>query len=68
MSESERPHFRRSVRSLAMIVWSDSAGMMDLKPVNAALMELLDAEVPEVRSRRPLWDLKHPEAPDWMQA
>ncbi|HEX5228638.1 MAG TPA: cytochrome c oxidase subunit I [Bryobacteraceae bacterium] len=23
------------------------------------------AEVPEVRSRRPLWDLKHPEAPDW---
>ena len=25
------------------------------------------AEIPEVRSRRPLWDLKHPEAPDWMQ-
>lgn len=22
-------------------------------------------EVPEVRSRRPLWDLKHPEDPDW---
>jgi cytochrome c oxidase subunit I len=23
------------------------------------------AEVPAVRSRRPLWDLKHPEDPDW---
>ena len=23
------------------------------------------AEVPSVRSRRPLWDLKHPEDPDW---
>jgi cytochrome c oxidase subunit 1 len=23
-------------------------------------------EIPEVRSRRPLWDQKHPEAPDWM--
>ncbi len=23
-------------------------------------------EIPTVRSRRPLWDLKHPEAPDWM--
>jgi len=23
------------------------------------------AEIPEVRSRRPLWDLKHPEDPDW---
>jgi cytochrome c oxidase subunit 1 len=23
------------------------------------------AEIPEVRSRRPLWDRKHPEAPDW---
>jgi len=23
------------------------------------------AEIPQVRSRRPLWDLKHPEAPDW---
>jgi cytochrome c oxidase subunit 1 len=23
------------------------------------------AQIPEVRSRRPLWDLKHPEAPDW---
>jgi cytochrome c oxidase subunit I len=23
------------------------------------------ATIPEVRSRRPLWDLKHPEAPDW---
>jgi len=23
------------------------------------------ASVPEVRSRRPLWDLKHPEDPDW---
>lgn len=23
------------------------------------------AKVPEVRSRRPLWDLKHPEDPDW---
>lgn len=23
------------------------------------------ATVPEVRSRRPLWDLKHPEDPDW---
>ena len=22
-------------------------------------------EIPVVRSRRPLWDLKHPEAPDW---
>jgi cytochrome c oxidase subunit 1 len=22
-------------------------------------------EEPEVRSRRPLWDLKHPEDPDW---
>ena len=22
-------------------------------------------EIPEVRSRRPLWDLKHPEDPDW---
>ena len=21
--------------------------------------------IPEVRSRRPLWDLKHPEDPDW---
>jgi len=21
--------------------------------------------LPEVRSRRPLWDLKHPEDPDW---
>jgi cytochrome c oxidase subunit 1 len=21
--------------------------------------------VPSVRSRRPLWDLKHPHAPDW---
>jgi heme/copper-type cytochrome/quinol oxidase subunit 1 len=26
------------------------------------------AQTPEVRSRRPLWDLKHPEAPDWMGA
>ena len=26
------------------------------------------AQVPVVRSRRPLWDLKHPEAPDWTQA
>ena len=23
------------------------------------------AEPPKVRSRRPLWDLKHPEDPDW---
>ena len=23
------------------------------------------AETPTVRSRRPLWDLKHPEDPDW---
>ena len=23
------------------------------------------AQIPEVRSRRPLWDLKHPEDPDW---
>jgi cytochrome c oxidase subunit I len=23
------------------------------------------AVIPEVRSRRPLWDLKHPEDPDW---
>ncbi|MCH2170190.1 cytochrome c oxidase subunit I [Myxococcota bacterium] len=23
------------------------------------------AEIPEVRSRRPLWDLKHPDDPDW---
>jgi cytochrome c oxidase subunit I len=23
------------------------------------------ASLPEVRSRRPLWDLKHPEDPDW---
>jgi len=23
------------------------------------------ARIPEVRSRRPLWDLKHPEDPDW---
>jgi cytochrome c oxidase subunit 1 len=23
------------------------------------------AELPVVRSRRPLWDLKHPEDPDW---
>jgi cytochrome c oxidase subunit 1 len=23
------------------------------------------AKVPSVRSRRPLWDLKHPEDPDW---
>jgi cytochrome c oxidase subunit 1 len=23
------------------------------------------AEVPEVKSRRPLWDLKHPDDPDW---
>jgi cytochrome c oxidase subunit 1 len=23
------------------------------------------AEIPVVRSRRPLWDLKHPEDPDW---
>jgi cytochrome c oxidase subunit I len=23
------------------------------------------AEIPEVKSRRPLWDLKHPEDPDW---
>ena len=22
-------------------------------------------ELPEVRSRRPLWDLKHPDDPDW---
>jgi cytochrome c oxidase subunit 1 len=21
--------------------------------------------VPEVRSRRPLWDIKHPDDPDW---
>ncbi len=25
-------------------------------------------DAPAVRSRRPLWDQKHPEAPDWMQA
>ncbi|MGP0073150.1 MAG: cytochrome c oxidase subunit I [Bryobacteraceae bacterium] len=25
------------------------------------------AEIPQVRSRRPLWDRKHPEVPDWMQ-
>ncbi len=24
------------------------------------------AEIPEVKSRRPLWDLKHPEDPDWL--
>jgi heme/copper-type cytochrome/quinol oxidase subunit 1 len=23
-------------------------------------------EAPTVRSRRPLWDLKHPDAPDWL--
>jgi cytochrome c oxidase subunit I len=23
------------------------------------------AVIPEVRSRRPLWDIKHPEDPDW---
>jgi cytochrome c oxidase subunit 1 len=23
------------------------------------------AQLPEVRSRRPLWDVKHPEDPDW---
>jgi cytochrome c oxidase subunit 1 len=23
------------------------------------------AKIPVVRSRRPLWDLKHPEDPDW---
>ncbi len=23
------------------------------------------ADIPSVRSRRPLWDLKHPEDPDW---
>jgi cytochrome c oxidase subunit 1 len=23
------------------------------------------ARIPSVRSRRPLWDLKHPEDPDW---
>ncbi len=23
------------------------------------------AEVPTVHSRRPLWDVKHPEDPDW---
>jgi len=23
------------------------------------------AVIPEVKSRRPLWDLKHPEDPDW---
>jgi heme/copper-type cytochrome/quinol oxidase subunit 1 len=23
------------------------------------------AELPPVKSRRPLWDLKHPNAPDW---
>jgi cytochrome c oxidase subunit 1 len=23
------------------------------------------AAIPEVHSRRPLWDLKHPEDPDW---
>jgi cytochrome c oxidase subunit 1 len=23
------------------------------------------ASIPVVRSRRPLWDLKHPEDPDW---
>ena len=23
------------------------------------------AEEPEVKSRRPLWDLKHPDDPDW---
>jgi cytochrome c oxidase subunit 1 len=22
-------------------------------------------ELPEIRSRRPLWDLHHPEDPDW---
>ena len=38
-----------AANALAMIVWSDSAGTMDLLPVHAALMELLDAEVPEVR-------------------
>ena len=26
------------------------------------------AQVPPVRSRRPLWDLKHPEDPDWSRA
>jgi cytochrome c oxidase subunit 1 len=25
-------------------------------------------QIPAVYSRRPLWDLKHPEAPDWKQA
>jgi cytochrome c oxidase subunit 1 len=23
------------------------------------------AKIPEVKSRRPLWDLKHPDDPDW---
>jgi len=23
------------------------------------------AVIPEVKSRRPLWDIKHPEDPDW---
>ena len=29
----------------------------------AAVIQLRDD--PEVRSRRPLWDLKHPDDPDW---
>ena len=29
----------------------------------AALVQLRDD--PEVHSRRPLWDLKHPDDPDW---
>jgi cytochrome c oxidase subunit I len=36
-------------------------------PWNAWTLEWAGGGVPcQVRSRRPLWDLKHPEAPDWV--
>jgi cytochrome c oxidase subunit 1 len=33
--------------------------------VNSPPPEYNFAKIPEVLSRRPLWDLKHPEDPDW---
>jgi cytochrome c oxidase subunit I len=36
-------------------------------PWNAWTLEWADASaLPRVQSRRPLWDLKHPESPDWV--
>ena len=50
------------------IAGSRSLGCLDTGVVHqiAAATAYNFAIIPEVKSRRPLWDLKHPEDPDWL--